>query len=843
VLQARVERLAPEERSVAERGAVMGREFWDDGLAALAPDAPPPGAALAALVRRELVADGRADGAAGVPSPTLSRAFPAESRPYSFTSSLVRDAVYQSVPKLRRAELHERLAAVLDSGDVPDEVVAFHLERAARLRAELRPREARSLAGRAAARLERAGERALAREDGAAARALLTRAAALVGDDEAARSRIEASIADTGAPPAPGIELVPGDVLAGYRIVAVAGRGGMGVVYRAEDLALGRAVALKVIAPAMSSDPRFRERFSRESRIAARLEHPCVVPVYRAGEEQGHLFIAMRFVEGTDLAALARERPLAPERTARLVGQVAEALDAAHSRGLVHRDVKPGNVLVTGAGDAERAYLTDFGLTMETTRDGGGLTKSGQWVGTLAYIAPEQIRGDAVDARADVYALGAVLHQCLTGGLPFPVETELEALAAHLDEPPPKPSAHGAPRAFDRVVGRAMAKDPDARYRSAGDLGRAALAAATGERVRLTERSVATGAAAPVTGERHRRSRARRRRTALLGVGAAGVVVAAGVAATLALSGRGGGVAEAPANPAGSIVGAPIALPIAADRVAAGGGQVWAIATGGGNLARLEVASGQVTAYPPAVDLGGGEFPDVAVGAGAVWAAHAAETVGGIDHIDPSDGQAVQRVRFPRARAVAADDEAVWAVSDSAGGGSPGRLAGIDPDRDAIAGSPVATGRGPADVATGAGGVWVANAGADSVWRFDPESRAVRARIPVGDEPRAISVGAGGVWVANVADRTVTRIDPETNRVQGAPVSLGKEIQDVVATDDAVWVSAADGTVTRLDPGTGQTVGQPLSPGPAPLALAKDGRVVWAVSASDRTLTRIEGPP
>ena len=147
-------------------------------------------------------------------------------------------------------------------------------------------------------------------------------------------------------------------------------------------------------------------------------------------------------------------------------------------------------------------------------------------------------------------------------------------------------------------------------------------------------------------------------------------------------------------------------------------------------------------------------------------------------------------------------------------------------------GTPVATGREPADVAADSGGVWVANAGADSVWRFDPETRSVRARIAVGDEPRAVSVGAGGVWVANIGDRTITRIDPETNRVQGAPISLGKEIQDVVATGRGVWVSAADGTVTRLDPTTGQTVGQPLSPARAPLALAEDGDTLWAVSAS-----------
>ncbi|WP_246551654.1 protein kinase domain-containing protein [Miltoncostaea oceani] len=838
VLQARVERLDPEERSVAERAAVMGREFWDDGLRVLSPEAPAPAVAIAGLVRRELVAEGRADAAPEVQSPTLSRAFAAESRPYSFTSSLIRDAVYQGMPKLRRADLHERLAGVLGDASAADEMVAFHLERAARLRAELRPEDARSLAGRAAERLERAGERALAREDPVAARALLTRAATLLADDDQARSRIEASIAEVG--PTPGMELLPGDVLGGYRVLGQAGRGGMGVVYRAEDPALGRQVALKVIAPALSADPRFRERFARESRIAARLEHPCVVPVYRAGEEHGQLYIAMRFVDGTDLAALLRDGPLPPTRTAALVSQVAEALDAAHTRGLVHRDVKPANVLVTGDGTAEHAYLTDFGLTIEQTGDGGGLTKTGHWVGTLAYIAPEQIRAEGVDARADVYALGALLHQCLTGRLPFPVDTELEALAAHLDDPPPKPSEHGAPRAFDRIVERAMAKDPEDRYRSAGDLGRAALAAALGERARLTERSVATGAAAPVRGDRHLRTRARRRRTVITSVAAAAIVAASGVAATLALTGGGGGTEAVAANPAGRVVGPPIPIPIAGDRVAAGDGQVWAIATGGGNLARLDIDSGEVADYPPAIDLGGGEFPDVAVGAGGVWAAHAIETVGGVDHVDPATGDAVQRVRFPGARALATTEGAVWAVSGTPQAAEAGSLVRIDPVSDRRVGAAVATGRGPADVAVDGAGVWVANTHADSVWRFDPDTRRVLARIPVGDDPRAITVGAGGVWVANVGDRTITRIDPATNRVQGAPISLGKEIEDVVASDRAVWVAAADGTVTRLDPATGQTVGQPLPTGRAPLALAEDAGVVWAVSAADRTLTRIE---
>ena len=217
-----------------------------------------------------------------------------------------------------------------------------------------------------------------------------------------------------------------------HRIEAVAGRGGMGVVYRAIELALERTVALKLITPALAGDPQFRERFVRESRAAASIEHPNVIPIFSAGEEQDVLYIAMRFVDGEDLRALLRrDGPLEPRRAARIVAQVAAALDAAHERGLVHRDVKPANVLLT---DADHAYLTDFGLTK---RVGEGATpghaRTGGWVGTLGYIAPEQIRGERVDARTDVYALGCLLHAMATGRPPFDADTDEAMLWSHLN--------------------------------------------------------------------------------------------------------------------------------------------------------------------------------------------------------------------------------------------------------------------------------------------------------------------------------------------------------------------------------------------------------------------------
>jgi serine/threonine-protein kinase len=299
-------------------------------------------------------------------------------------------------------------------------------------------------------------------------------------------------------------DLVVGDQFAGCRIEAVAGRGGMGVVYRATELALGRPVALKLLPADRAGDPDFRERFQRESRMAAAIDHPNVIPVYGAGEEDGRLYLVMRYVAGTDLhEELRREGKLDPARAADVVAQIAAGLDAAHVAGLVHRDVKPANVLLTG----EHAYLSDFGLTRVVGSD-TELTEAGQWIGTVDYCSPEQLRGERTDARSDVYALGCVLFTALTGHTPFGRGTVPATLMAHLHDEPPRGSAYGAPRDFDRVLWRALAKDPEDRYPSAGDLGRAALAAARGEPVTETERSVARGPAAPEaagpTGNGHR---------------------------------------------------------------------------------------------------------------------------------------------------------------------------------------------------------------------------------------------------------------------------------------------------------------------------------------------------
>jgi Protein kinase domain len=289
-------------------------------------------------------------------------------------------------------------------------------------------------------------------------------------------------------------EVLEGDQIAGCRIEAVAGRGGMGIVYRATQLSLGRPVAVKLIAPDHAADPGFRERFERESRLAAAIDHPNVIPVHEAGEEDGRLYLVMRWVSGADLHGLiARTGRLEPRRAAAIAAQVAGALDAAHAAGLVHRDVKPANVLLSG----DHAYLADFGLTRPVASD-TRLTTTGHWLGTADYMAPEQFGAEPLDARADVYALGCVLCAMLTGEPPFRRDTVPATMLAHLQDPPPAPSeVAGVPREFDRVVARALAKSPEQRYPSAGDLGRAAVAAAEGRVTTEAERSVARGAAAP----------------------------------------------------------------------------------------------------------------------------------------------------------------------------------------------------------------------------------------------------------------------------------------------------------------------------------------------------------
>ena len=375
-----------------------------------------------------------------------------------------------------------------------------------------------------------------------------------------------------------------GDTLAGYVIEALVGRGGMGEVFRAHDVRLDRTVALKVLGPHLAGSERFRERFLRESTLAARLDHPNVIPIFEAGESEGTLYIAMRLVEGTDLRAILRtEDALEPARAIDLLAPVAGALDAAHAAGLVHRDVKPANILVASSPELdppEHVYLSDFGLTT-LSADAGD---SGPFTGTADYAAPELVTGGAVDHRVDVYALGCVFFECLTGRPPYPGDSVMAVLWGHVNDPVPAASERNSalPPAVDVVLGKALAKEPKARYSSCRDL------------VADLRRALGVEGPSGLRDSKHRRFKVL--------AAAVAIAAAAAVAAAVVLS-RGSGTA-APAARAGELVridpdgdgtAKPIAVGTSPVAVAADSRAVWVASPGDGTLWRVNSVTGVPT--------------------------------------------------------------------------------------------------------------------------------------------------------------------------------------------------------------------------------------------------------
>ncbi len=604
-----------------------------------------------------------------------------------------------------------------------------------------------------------------------------------------------------------GSELAPGTTVAGYRIETLIGRGGMGAVYRAEDEGLRRKVALKVIAPELAQDERFRERFLRESQIAASLDHPHVVPIYQAGEEQGVLYLAMRYVEGSDLAKLlAQEGALEPKRAVELLAQVAEALDAAHAKGLVHRDVKPSNVLIAEATGREHCYLADFGLT-KRTGSLSGVTAAGEIVGTLEYVAPEQITGDPLDARADVYSLGCVLYECLTGQAPFPRATDVALLWAHVHEEPTPPSKArpDLPRELDTVLARALAKEPGRRYRSAGE-----LIAATRSALRLVD---APPPAAP-------RSRTR------IGIAIAAALLLAAAALAFVLTRDSDGVSATPnsivaLDPSGSI-GASVPVGARPVAIASGAGALWVANLDDESVTRVDVASQEALRTIPVE----GAPTALAATGNAVWVTHGARDLSRIDatynRLTLTRPLAVTGFFGETVRPALAAFRSIWIVSPN------GVVSRIDPDSAGVTGS-VGVGNGPSSIAAGAGSVWVTNSVDGTVTRIDP-STLVAETIPVGHGPAAVAVNDAGAWVANAGDNALVRIDTSTNAVAGTtPVGDGPAA--VLATPAALWVAnARDGTVMRLDPRSGE-VSKTIRLGGTPTALATDGERVWVAIA------------
>jgi YVTN family beta-propeller protein len=653
-------------------------------------------------------------------------------------------------------------------------------------------------------------------------------------------------------------ELQPGDVFAGHRVTGVAGRGGMGVVYRAVQLDLDRAVALKLIAPDLAEDPSFRERFVRESRLAAAIDHPNVIPIYYTGEHEGALYIAMRYVEGSDLRTLVRAMGgLDAERAAHIVAQVGSALDAAHERGIVHRDVKPANVLL-GAGD--HAYLTDFGLTKRIASHSAS-TRAGGWVGTLGFAAPEQIRGERVDARADVYALACVLFHAVTGVAPFTRDSDEATLWAHVHEPPPSLRAHApdAPAALQPALERGLAKQPDDRFGSAGDLGRAALAAVGRAPAPRGERMVATGAAAPdeaetaaspdqaltVPVQEPAPPRRGARRPAWTWALAAVPVVALAVVAALALSGGGGAADPAPAGSRTTTSGGSPPSPDAAgtlgrtvkvggrpNGVVAAGGLVWVLRSRSDRVATLRPRTGSPAGFRPQV----GPLPAAAaVASGRLWVGNQSQpalvAIGLASH--RRVGSPIPLPAQGKVVGVAAGERGVWVGIR----GDPGLIVRVSPRERRIV-KTVPMPDGVQDLAVGAGAVWVLGRRSNTVTRVDVATGR-QTPVTVGSNPAGVAVGEGAAWVTNSGDNTVTRID--TGSLVTRVIGVGAAPNRIAVGGGSVWVANRnDSTLTRIDPRTNRRVGEPVEVAANPFGLDVRGHQVWVTSPPDGTVQRVD---
>jgi YVTN family beta-propeller protein len=610
-----------------------------------------------------------------------------------------------------------------------------------------------------------------------------------------------------------------GTQLAEYRIESLIGRGGMSVVYLAEDVRLKRRVALKLLSPELAQSENFRERFVRESELAASLDHPNIIPIFEAGEVEGSLYIAMRYVEGTDLGALIHEQGhLTADRTLSLLSQAASALDAAHARGLIHRDVKPGNMLITsgpGAGRQEHLYLSDFGVTKRSTSD-SGLTGTGQFVGTLDYAAPEQFEGARLDSRTDVYSLGCVLYGCLTGEIPFRRDNQAALVYAHLMAEPPKitEAKPEFPEAVDEVVAKALAKKPENRYPTAGELIGAARQA-------LAPKAVIAPPTAPP-------SPLARKRPLLIGAGVAVLAIMVLLGALLLRGGDAG-----PATPSVS----PTARGLAdSDR-----------------LIRISQATSQ-SGVGHSADIEVGTDPwAVAIGEGSVWVANQGD--GTVSRMDPVANQAEAVIEVgPRPVAIAFGEGSVWVVNRL--GHSVSR---IDPARnEATATIDLETSELPSSIAVAEGAVWIGiDAAGDNavpeVHRIDPSSNRVAATIrtpQLGPIWIVVAAGEAGVWGADSSGH-LYRIDPQTNELEEV-ADVGAPAAAITLDGGSLWIATLRGEVLRVDPqsaeiqarmpgsGVVNCTGQCATMIPSVLTAMTSGQgLVWVADKSNGAISRI----
>jgi DNA-binding beta-propeller fold protein YncE/predicted Ser/Thr protein kinase len=593
-----------------------------------------------------------------------------------------------------------------------------------------------------------------------------------------------------------------GSEVAGYRIEELLARGGMGVVYRATHLGLERPVALKVIARELADREGFRERFLRESRLAARLDHRSVVPIYDSREVDGELIVAMRLIKGGDLRALIdRDGPLSPQRALHLLGQVADALDAAHAAGIVHRDVKPHNILVEG----DHAYLSDFGLAKAFDESGG--TGDASVVGTAHYMSPEQWRGDSIGPAADVYSLGCVLYEALTGIAPF--------ARAEADTEPEMPQG------VEEAIRRATAKDPLDRYRSAGELIVAARTGA-GSEIRPTavlsddrsERTTVPNASQGWFGLRGRRA------ALWILSGFAVIAIAIAIAVLLLLGSE------------GPSVSAPISVGTPPLRITADGQGAWVTSERDGTVTHLDPATGKQLRQ---VTLGRG-ISGIAIGSRWLWVTDPRRHE--LLRLDAKKLQQKQAIPIPGAPgpiALSSQPRRVWVADEEDRG-----IAVVNAEDGHRIRTQLPPLTAPLRLAVGAGGLWASSSSTASVRRIDLGSLEPGDPILAGPRPAGITVARGAVWVTNPPRGTVTEIDPSLREVR-AQVEVGSKPGGIDAGSSAVWVAnAAEGTVSKIDLDSGEPEGDPIRVGPEPGAVAIGGEAVWVANNGDGTVTRIE---
>jgi hypothetical protein len=643
-----------------------------------------------------------------------------------------------------------------------------------------------------------------------------------------------------------------GPVAAGTRvggclIEELVGRGGMGVVYRARELHLDRAVAIKLIAPNLTGDAVARERFLREARAAAAVDHPNVLPVYGAGVEDGQAYLVMRYVAGEDLRTVLRGAgPLPVDRALEIVAALGEALDAIHRAGFVHRDVKPANVLIDQGGNV---YLSDFGLAKDALTT-GDLTKTDHWVGSIDFAAPEQLGGGTVDARAGVYALGCVLHLMLTGAVPFERDSTQAKMWAHITAKPPNVSClrPDLPKGLDDVVQRALAKQPADRFSSASDLARAARAAVEGGSPG-PERTVARGPAAPGGAAREpgllggeptsapaSARRQRRRRWAVIGAALAALIV---IAAAVIVIAAGGGDGDRP-PPAGAPAAAraphvgrtlqPVGF--RPRGIAVANGELWVISAARANLARIDAGTLKPIGLQTRVGHGA---RSIAAHGFVVWVAVGPQ--GEVLKVDAASGRVVRRVALPapeRPWVVAADASGLWVAGrlDNANDvllhyDARGRLI----RKHALADDITA-------LTLGRGRVWAGTSNA-LVVSFTTQLRdrsAYRLNVPA----EVLTYGAGYVWASVTTENAVSRLDPRTPGIVTTTAAGHTPMGLAVAHGNVFVASNTDHRLVRLAPRTNDPIGRPMRVPHNPFAVAAGEGHVWVTGTADNTLTRID---